>query len=346
MVGLSLEGGGAKGSYQAGAYLALRRCHIKIDVVVGTSIGSLNAALIAQGDYRKMIKLWKDASMSELLGIDEELAYNILNNPINMKTIKNTFKEIIHVLKEDGLDIGPYRALIRNCVDEERVRSSSIKYGLTTLKLNNLKPIELFIDDIPTNKLNDYILASSYLPIFKKQKLIDNSYYLDGGVYNLNPINMLIKAGCDTIYDINIKGIGIRQLIDKKKNVKIIEVKPNDNLGSIILFNEDSIINNMQRGYFDTLKALNHMDGENYYFYKRPEGFYKVLNKKGNKTVFDQIKKHFKLKSDKDCLIKMFEYIMIRESFPLLEVYNPKQLLKKLKQYKKDDSIYEYINSL
>lgn len=346
MVGLTLEGGGAKGSYQAGAYLALRACHIKIDAVVGTSIGALNAALIAQGDYKKMISLWKDASMSELIGIDEDLAFKILNNPLTIKNLKKTFKALYPIFKDGGLDISPYRALIRNNIDEEKIRNSSMKYGLTTLKLDNLNPIEIYIDDIPEGKLSDFILASSYLPIFKKQKIIDNSYYIDGGFYNLSPTDMLEKIGCDVIFDINIKGIGIRKPRSKKSRAKIIEIKPNENLGSIIVFNKESIEKNMQRGYNDTLKVLKKLDGENYYFFKRSDGYYKSITKKGNKTLLKAIKDYFKVKTNKECIIKCLEHIMIREGFIDTEIYHPKKLIKTFKKLENKDSIYEYIKSL
>ena len=44
MIGLVLEGGGAKGAYHIGAYRALSELGIQIDGVVGTSIGAINAA--------------------------------------------------------------------------------------------------------------------------------------------------------------------------------------------------------------------------------------------------------------------------------------------------------------
>ncbi len=46
MRGLVLEGGGAKGCYQIGAYKALVEMGITFDYVVGTSIGAINAAMI------------------------------------------------------------------------------------------------------------------------------------------------------------------------------------------------------------------------------------------------------------------------------------------------------------
>ena len=46
-VGLALQGGGTRGAYQAGAYMALKKCHIKINAVAGTSIGAINGLFIA-----------------------------------------------------------------------------------------------------------------------------------------------------------------------------------------------------------------------------------------------------------------------------------------------------------
>ena len=44
---LVLQGGGALGAYQAGVYQALHEAGIEPDWVIGTSIGAINASLIA-----------------------------------------------------------------------------------------------------------------------------------------------------------------------------------------------------------------------------------------------------------------------------------------------------------
>ena len=44
---LVLQGGGALGSYQVGVYQALQEAGIEPDWIIGTSIGAINAALIA-----------------------------------------------------------------------------------------------------------------------------------------------------------------------------------------------------------------------------------------------------------------------------------------------------------
>ena len=50
MIGLVLEGGGAKGSYQIGVCKALAELGLEVGGVAGTSIGALNGAMIVQGE--------------------------------------------------------------------------------------------------------------------------------------------------------------------------------------------------------------------------------------------------------------------------------------------------------
>ena len=76
MIGFALEGGGAKGAYQAGAYIALRKRHIKPAIIAGTSIGSLNAALMVQGDIKKLVSLWLNTT-TDIFGISGSLAEKI-----------------------------------------------------------------------------------------------------------------------------------------------------------------------------------------------------------------------------------------------------------------------------
>src|SRR6201997_3277166 len=59
---LVLQGGGALGSYQAGVYQALQEAGIEPDWIVGTSIGAINASLIAgnspQNRLARLIEFW------------------------------------------------------------------------------------------------------------------------------------------------------------------------------------------------------------------------------------------------------------------------------------------------
>ena len=44
---LVLQGGGSLGAYECGVYKALEKSNIKFDILAGTSIGGINAAIIA-----------------------------------------------------------------------------------------------------------------------------------------------------------------------------------------------------------------------------------------------------------------------------------------------------------
>ena len=68
---LVLEGGGAKGAYQIGAWKALKEAGVKINAVAGTSVGALNGALICMDDVDKALNLWENISYSKVM--DEKL---------------------------------------------------------------------------------------------------------------------------------------------------------------------------------------------------------------------------------------------------------------------------------
>ena len=77
----------------------------------------------------------------------------------------------------------------------------------------------MFKEDIPANKLNDYIIASCFLPIFKFEKLIDDNYYLDGGFHDYIPANSLLEKGYDKVYVIDLEAIGIRRPYKYKEKI-------------------------------------------------------------------------------------------------------------------------------
>ena len=59
---LVLEGGGAKGAYQVGAYFALMEMGFDFSKIVGTSIGAFNGAMFAQGDAYECCLLYTSPS--------------------------------------------------------------------------------------------------------------------------------------------------------------------------------------------------------------------------------------------------------------------------------------------
>src|SRR6476660_991440 len=56
---LVLQGGGALGAYQAGVYEAMHEAGIEPDWIIGTSIGAINASLIAGNEPKERVKSFK-----------------------------------------------------------------------------------------------------------------------------------------------------------------------------------------------------------------------------------------------------------------------------------------------
>ncbi|WP_157676501.1 patatin-like phospholipase family protein [Afipia sp. GAS231] len=67
-VGLVLGGGGAKGAYQVGCWKALRDSGIvRFGAIAGTSVGALNAVLVAQDEFDRAERIWNNMSFGRVL---------------------------------------------------------------------------------------------------------------------------------------------------------------------------------------------------------------------------------------------------------------------------------------
>jgi NTE family protein len=264
MLGLVLEGGGAKGSYHAGAYKALVENDLIPDAVVGTSIGALNGALIAQGDWEVMEELWSNMSISTILDIDQKHIQDLKKHHFSMEGFQYFAKYLHRSFEEEGLDTSKIRQLLESIIDEEKLRKSSIDFGLVTVSISELKPYEMFKDDIPKGELIDYLMASSNFPIFKRQ-VIDGKKFIDGGVYDNTPVDLLKNKGFDHIIIVRTHGFGINRSVDMQ-NVRTTEIDSNRDLGNVLDFSKENCKKNLQLGYFDALKAIRPLHGKDYYF--------------------------------------------------------------------------------
>ena len=203
MLGVALEGGGARGAFHVGAIKALLEEGYEIDGVVGTSIGAFNAAMIAQGDFEKCFEMWCNISPKQLFDIEDRHIANVLTRNINLKTISYFSSEAKKIISNRGIDSENLRKVVDDLVDEDKLRKSSMDFGLVTVELGSLSPIELFKEDIPKGKLKDYIMASARYPGLKMDPL-DGKTYLDGGIYDNCPVNLLTKKNYDKIIAIRL----------------------------------------------------------------------------------------------------------------------------------------------
>jgi NTE family protein len=263
MLGLSLEGGGAKGAYQFGAWKAFRKLGMEFDGITGTSIGALNGALMIQQDYEKAYEIWHEIAPEKVLNIDSKLYNMIMESGIKHDQIQFILEQAQRLIKDVGLDIGPLVKMIREATKEEVIRRSKKDFGFVTVSLTDMKPLELFKEEVPKGKMADYLLASSYLPIFKPEK-IDGKTFIDGGFYNNLPINMLYQKGYKKVVAVRLMSRGRIKKINFN-DLEVLYIQPKYDLGNILDLSKEKAEFNIKLGYYDTLKAFKNLHGENYY---------------------------------------------------------------------------------
>ena len=272
--GLILAGGGAKGAYQIGAWRAMRELGVQIEAIAGVSIGAINGALIAQGDFESTLELWNNVEVKDGIHIDAQL-----KSPENLFSFSNLPQIFHEVIKNGGVDVTPARDLIARYVHEDAVRASGIPLGLVTFQLSSMKPVEVFLDEIEDGQLIDYLMLSARFPGLQNESP-DGAKYLDGGVYDNAPVGMLRKRGINRfiVVDIsNMKGIGHKTDLSC---ADIIYIRPHDpkELGEPFEFDRAKTEMRMQMGYLDAKKAFGVLAGQKYYFkpaeYKKMQALY------------------------------------------------------------------------
>ena len=277
MLGLALEGGGAKGAFHIGAVKALLENGYEFDGVVGTSIGAFNGALISQGDFEKAYDLWINMEPSMLFDIEDECMRNIVHNGLTKETIKYISSRTINLIENRGIDTSKMRRVLYENVDEYKLRTSNIDFGMVTVSIPDFNPVEVYKEDIPAGKIRDYIMASANFPGFKLYP-IDGKYYIDGGIYDNCPVNLLIRKGYKDVIAVRTsKNDKFSNIVNK--DVRIRSIIASEDLGNALIFDNDLIRRNITLGYFDAIRMVKNLKGRKYYIEPFEEVFFfDILN--------------------------------------------------------------------
>lgn len=354
MLGLALEGGGAKGAFHIGAVKALLENGYEFDGVVGTSIGAFNGALISQGDFEKAYDLWINMEPSMLFDIEDECMRNIVHNGLTKETIKYISSRTINLIENRGIDTSKMRRVLYENVDEYKLRTSNIDFGMVTVSIPDFNPVEVYKEDIPAGKIRDYIMASANFPGFKLYP-IDGKYYIDGGIYDNCPVNLLIRKGYKDIIAVRTsKNDRFSNIINK--DVRIRSIIASEDLGNALIFDNDLIRRNITLGYFDAIRMIKNLKGRKYYIEPFEEVFFFDILNNIPENVILQIGETLKV-SQMDSKRMLFEKIIptiadllklpntatYEEIFiGLLEVIAEKKSVEKFNIY----SINEFIDAI
>lgn len=256
MLAIVLSGGGAKGAYQLGVWKALRKLKIKYNIVTGSSIGAINGMMMAQNEFYKCMRLWKNINY-------EQLYDNFEYIDDAKKMYKNYFQKIL----SGGLDTKKIEKLINSNYNPNKLYNSKISFGVLSYNVTNRQAVNSTTKNTRPGILKKYILASATcFPAFKVTK-IGSETYVDGGYYDNMPLNLAIDLGADEIIAVDLKAIGLKKRI-KTKDVKVTYIKPKKKLEAFFMFEANAARKMINLGFNDTMKVFGKYDGDIYTFKK------------------------------------------------------------------------------
>ncbi|HHW48974.1 MAG TPA: patatin-like phospholipase family protein [Clostridiaceae bacterium] len=254
MYGLVLEGGGGRGAYEIGACRALYEKGFEFSCIAGTSVGALNGAILVQNDIEKAYDIWYNLNPSKVIKLTDEEAEELSKNNSKLDHFSNRIRRLKKIILEKGLDISPLINIVRNAIDEDKIRRSKTDFGIVTIDLSSRKALEIYKEDIPKGKLIDYLIASASLPGFKRYT-IDGRIFLDGGFYNSLPINLAKDKGCKNIIVIRTLAPGRKRRVDTSE-LNIVQIAPSESLGPMLDFTCERARRNLELGYYDAIETL------------------------------------------------------------------------------------------
>jgi NTE family protein len=215
---LVLQGGGALGSYQAGAYQALCHHDFEPEWIAGISIGAINAAIIAGNPREKRVERLKE--FWEM--VSAPVPWNPVTKSDRGRLLFNeTSAALIATFGVPGFftprfppaplwppgspqsesyyDTAPLRKTLERLVDFDRINDlkTRLSVGAVSVTTGNFK----YFDNFEFKKLGkkigpEHIMASGALPPGFPSVVIEGEHFWDGGIASNTPLDYVLdEAG-------------------------------------------------------------------------------------------------------------------------------------------------------
>ncbi|RJG20481.1 patatin-like phospholipase family protein [Massilia cavernae] len=212
-IALVLQGGGALGAYQAGVFQAMHEHDLAPDWVVGTSIGAINAALIAGNPHEHRVQrlrtFWERISHPDPVDM-QRLSDRARRNNIWLSTIDTLVRGVPGFFRPRwyqqfalGVPVAPEQASFYNTGELRETLLELVDFDYLnapqgmrmTVNAVNVGSGELVHFDSTAMRLEvDHILASCSLPPGFPPVRIDGALYWDGGLYSNTPLESVLNG--------------------------------------------------------------------------------------------------------------------------------------------------------
>lgn len=220
---LTLQGGGALGAYQYGVYQALHEQGLEPDWVIGTSIGAINAALIAGNPaaqrLERLAAFW-DRVSQDPAGLAAWVTPG-LPSPTTVGAVARGIPGFyrprpeawwwpqapVGVERASWYDTGPLRRSLEALIDPALLAAPQLRLSVGAVGVSSGKMRYFDSRDEPGGLDLRHILASGALPpAFAAVRIGDEAYW-DGGLYSNTPIEAVLDDNPrrdSLVFDVNV----------------------------------------------------------------------------------------------------------------------------------------------
>ena len=202
---LVLQGGGALGAYQVGVYQALHEAGVEPDWVIGTSIGAINAAIIAGSPkaerMERLREFWKRVEHGHFFDefLPTQLSAPLRNMSAVMGGLPAFFQPNLSAFLSPHAHLGaegagyysvdPMRETLADLVDFDLVNGCEVRL---TVGASNVRTSEMKYFDSRDMPLDiRHVMASGALPPAFPAVRIDDELYWDGGILSNTPVEVV-----------------------------------------------------------------------------------------------------------------------------------------------------------
>ena len=191
MIAFVLSGGGNRGALQAGAIKALIERGIYPDLIIGTSVGALNAVMLAANPTLEGARCqadgWARIHRNHIFpGNALTVGWRVLTGQGSLHGRESFTRFVLATLPSHA----------------RRFKDLKIPCLVTATSLASGR-LRLFGED-PDELLLDALLASTAIPPFYTPYVYQNEYLVDGALVANLPISHAILRGARTIYALEI----------------------------------------------------------------------------------------------------------------------------------------------
>ena len=200
---LVFQGGGALGAYQAGVYQALQEAGVEPDWVIGTSIGAINAALIAgnapENRLSRLREFWmrvRHTPTTQILGALPFWGRELTTAATMMTGVQGFFTPNPWARMGGRATLGadyagyystqPLADTLSQLIDVDRINSDAMRL---TVGAAHVQTGEMRYFDSRDERLDiRHVMASGALPPAFPAVRIDDELYWDGGILSNTPV--------------------------------------------------------------------------------------------------------------------------------------------------------------